>query len=1113
MRRDSHVSSRGPPSKEIPVRMPPPRKESEITLGTTLEQVAADAESANTETEEYDDYHPRYYHSDPVTPTPYHPQNHHPTAGNAISHHPYHQPTPQHHNHYFPRINTFMYQDTLPRLPIPSLDETLNKFLRHVEALYDTKVQQLQAQQHVLDFLKSDGPKLQDLLLDYEQAGLATGVIGSYVEEFWNETNLVPDPNVVLNLNPFFVLEDGPDPKTNKDPLRRAASLCFACIKMASQLRNEAVLPDSFKGRPLCMDQFKAVFGAARVPQPPDDAYEGGADDIDIYPDSGHVVVMCRKQLYYFQCLWWDGSVAVDEEDVIDILEAIQKNATQSTSPAAAAASSLGVLTTLDRKTWGKVRAELSEVAMNNEYLIIMDSSLFVLVLDDYIPTNVHDAAANMLHGSYQIRSSSASSPLPDSAGVNTNASVETDRTNKHNKNRSRNVSIHTSKTEDTEDDDFTVNPVTTGSNPTILHQLGTCCNRWYDKLQIIVCGDGTAGINFEHSAIDGHTALRVASDIYAETVVNFAQSITKTIHAHQQHLNHHLPPSSAPSNSHGLPSPGGGFTNAIPHVIHAKVQRAATTMDEHGRPALDVMPKKMQFTIPPSVKRQIFHAETALGDKIVASETIVLEFNSYGKSMITSNNFSPDAYVQMSILLAYYKIYGKVVCAYEPVLTKTFFHGRTEAMRSATREAKELCERFFQSKYTPVQKLSLLRRAIQTQVQYVAESARGKGVDRHLFALKCIAERHDLSVPEFFVSEPWKKLNHSILSTSNCGNPSIRLFGFGPVVPDGYGIGYIIKDSSISFTISSKHRQTRRYAFGLEGVLKAMAKLLKRHGAQGPDDQQGTRRVSLKKMPAIHSMGQDQQRIQRQRLQQEQEQHGQHRMPDQIPETDALGPNGDTARRRSKVTEADGVRDFWGESDYSTPSPDRRPPPAPTAAQQGRNQQRPPLPQRAPSDQNKKKGRWMDSPPNSKGGADPDPRVVPPQRGVSASSLSAMSTSTNGSGNDIASGTPDVVVNIDGHDPIEDSPTSRNSDTRPQHPDRRASHFAGQRRRETTSLRDLYEMSGITLDFEDDDVEDDEEEDVTSTSVDPDNTSLHNYKHGESAIMGECSIATFEEI
>jgi carnitine O-acetyltransferase len=39
--------------------------------------------------------------------------------------------------------------------------------------------------------------------------------------------------------------------------------------------------------------------------------------------------------------------------------------------------------------------------------------------------------------------------------------------------------------------------------------QIGTCTNRWYDKLQIIVCADGSAGINFEHTGVDGHTVLR----------------------------------------------------------------------------------------------------------------------------------------------------------------------------------------------------------------------------------------------------------------------------------------------------------------------------------------------------------------------------------------------------------------------------------------------------------------------------------------------------------------------------------------------------------------------------------------------------------------------------
>ena len=54
-------------------------------------------------------------------------------------------------------------------------------------------------------------------------------------------------------------------------------------------------------------------------------------------------------------------------------------------------------------------------------------------------------------------------------------------------------------------------------------------------------------------------------------------------------------------------------------------------------------------------------------------------------------------------------------------------------------------------------------------------------------------------SLPSIFTDPGWSVLNTSILSTSNCGNPALRLFGFGPVAADGYGIGYIIKDEGLS--------------------------------------------------------------------------------------------------------------------------------------------------------------------------------------------------------------------------------------------------------------------------------------------------------------------------
>lgn len=83
------------------------------------------------------------------------------------------------------------------------------------------------------------------------------------------------------------------------------------------------------------------------------------------------------------------------------------------------------------------------------------------------------------------------------------------------------------------------------------------------------------------------------------------------------------------------------------------------------------------------------------------------------------------------------------------------------------------------------------------------------------------------LKVPSIFTDPGYGLLGNTILSTSNCGNPALRLFGFGPTSPDGYGIGYIIKDEGISVCMSSKHLQTRRLLHTLQVYLQEIRGML----------------------------------------------------------------------------------------------------------------------------------------------------------------------------------------------------------------------------------------------------------------------------------------------
>lgn len=272
-------------------------------------------------------------------------------------------------------------------------------------------------------------------------------------------------------------------------------------------------------------------------------------------------------------------------------------------------------------------------------------------------------------------------------------------------------------------------------------------------------------------------------------------------------------------------------FAQSITKAIYGKPDKVPSLLTAPINPRdgqnFNSDPKRIEFDLSPDILDDIRHAEAAIGDELCSLDTHILEFMDYGKNFIVSKSMSPDSFVQVSILLAYYRLYGQVVCSYEPVLTKKFLHGRTEAMRSSTMKVKSLCKIFFSHYATKEDKLDALRSAVKDHSCTVKESAAGKGVDRHLYSLKSVAMKTGRPIPSFFKSEAWTKLNHTVISTSNCGNPALKLFGFGPVVPDGFGIGYIIKDTSLSYAITSKQRQTKRFAQTLMQTLQVLHDLL----------------------------------------------------------------------------------------------------------------------------------------------------------------------------------------------------------------------------------------------------------------------------------------------
>jgi carnitine O-acetyltransferase len=179
---------------------------------------------------------------------------------------------------------TYSLQHKLPRLPIPELADTCRKFLAAADPLL-SDAGKAEANREMEAFLATDGPELHAALLEYDkEPGRA-----SYVEDFWTSSYLNYDDPVVLNLNPFFVLEDDPTP-SRSNQIARATSLILSSLKFASALANETLPPDVWRGNPLCMVQFKRLFGSSRRP-------DGGADSLVTAENPRNLVVMSRSQV------------------------------------------------------------------------------------------------------------------------------------------------------------------------------------------------------------------------------------------------------------------------------------------------------------------------------------------------------------------------------------------------------------------------------------------------------------------------------------------------------------------------------------------------------------------------------------------------------------------------------------------------------------------------------------------------------------------------------------------------------------------------------------------------------------------------------------------------
>lgn len=266
--------------------------------------------------------------------------------------------------------------------------------------------------------------------------------------------------------------------------------------------------------------------------------------------------------------------------------------------------------------------------------------------------------------------------------------------------------------------------------------------NRWFDKpIQFIINDNGTSGFMGEHSMMDGTPTHRL-NDYVNDVIFNNKLDL------------------SDPSIRSSLPEP-----------------------------------TVVKFHVTKEVAAEIQRAEKDFAEVIGQHELRVQAYQGYGKGLIKKFKCSPDAYVQMIIQLAYFKMYGKNRATYESAATRRFQLGRTETCRSVSDDSVAFCKAMADPEIDHNTTVELFRKAVNSHLEYIAAASDGKGVDRHLFGLKKLLEPGE-ELPAIYKDPAFAYSSKWFISSSQLSSEYFNGYGWSQVVDEGWGLAYMINEN-----------------------------------------------------------------------------------------------------------------------------------------------------------------------------------------------------------------------------------------------------------------------------------------------------------------------------
>ncbi|MFI9503078.1 choline/carnitine O-acyltransferase [Nocardia sp. NPDC052566] len=289
---------------------------------------------------------------------------------------------------------TFDADDRLPRVPLPTLEDSCARFRQWCAPLL-TADELAATDAAVADLLRPGGPgrALHAALAEYD----ATPGVGSWLDLFWPSRYLGRRDRIALNANFFFLFRDDTPlaASTTAGQVERAAGIITAALDYKLALDAAAIPPVVQRGQRLSMWQNRYLFSETRIPGERQDTVRVPYTDEWPGPaQAKHILVFHRGAMFRMDVLGADNA-PYPPGDLADGLSAVLKAGVRQAAPD----TSVGHLTTKARAEWARSRQMLRAEPANVAALDVVETALFTVCLEDFTPRDELHACDQLLHG------------------------------------------------------------------------------------------------------------------------------------------------------------------------------------------------------------------------------------------------------------------------------------------------------------------------------------------------------------------------------------------------------------------------------------------------------------------------------------------------------------------------------------------------------------------------------------------------------------------------------------------------------------------------------------------------------------------------------------------